>query len=290
MPWVADFRDPWLAGAWMQLNAGGLPRSWTARMERDVIAGADLIIANAPAACASLQEAFPAHAEKIVTVTNGYDPETFEGLSRSRPAERWTLVHPGELYAGRNPRFLMEALGCLLSDWPADRPRPLLRLLGGGRNLDASFGEELRRLGLEEVVAREGHVPYRVALQAMIDADVLVLLDSMGRTTGVPAKLYEFLGAGRPILALAEPQSDTASVLVSSGVEYRMARPDDVPGIVGALRELADLPRDIEPAEGRLRFTRERLTGRLVEMLDRLVDQAEGQSESRNAPLGRSVS
>lgn len=273
LPWVADFRDPWVANSWMDMNSRGLPRSWSARMERAVVTAADLVVTNAPAACASLQAAFPEHAGKIVSLTNGYDPEAFADIQRQPdPSGRWTLAHPGELYAGRDPRPLFEALRGLLRDWPADQPSPQLRLLGGGKSLNSGFIEELRRLELQDIVTHEGHVPHRQALQAMVNADVLVLLDSVGRKAGVPAKLYEFLGAGRPVLALAEPDGDTASVLRTSGVEHRIARPNDAPAIEQALRELAAVRSTTgAPAEGRLQFTRERLTAQLAAMIDRLM-------------------
>jgi glycosyltransferase involved in cell wall biosynthesis len=222
-----------------------------------------------------LQAAFPAQADKIVAIPNGYDPEVFDALTRRPdPEGRWTLVHPGQLYAGRSPLPLLDALRGLQADWPAGRPLPRLRLLGSGHALTADLNDEARRRGLDErVVSVEEHVPYRDSLRAMVDADVLLLLDSPGRRIGVPAKLYEYLGAGRPILALGEPDGDSAWVLRTSGVAHRLAHPDDVVGIGQALRELMALGPDVEPAPGRREFTRERLAGRLAELLDRLTGQ-----------------
>lgn len=272
LPWVADFRDPWVAADWQGANSAGAPRWWSRWREQRVMAGADMIVANAPSARDALREAFPGHAGKIVAITNGYDPESFDGLTR-RPAPegRWTLVHPGQLYLGRDPRPLFGALADLIADWPAGRPRPRLRLLGGGHALSYDLEEEARRSGLDGVVSVEEHVSYRDSLQAMVDADVLVLLDSPGRRTGVPAKLYEYLGAGRPILALGEADGDTAWVLRTSGVPHRIVPPGDAPAIGRALRELAALGPDGESSPGRLEFTRERLAGRLAELLDRLT-------------------
>ena len=70
-------------------------------------------------------------------------------------------------------------------------------------------------------------------------ADILLLIHTPGWRLGVPAKLYEYLGAGRPILALAEPDSDIAWVLRTSKVLHRIAPPRDVPAIRQALLELA---------------------------------------------------
>jgi len=91
----------------------------------------------------------------------------------------------------------------------------------------------------------------------------------------VPAKLYEYLGAGRPILALAEPASDIGWVLRESRMLHRIAPPREVPRIKQALVELT---REVQlgcpavPDQDALRqFTRERMAQRAAECLDRSV-------------------
>ena len=91
-------------------------------------------------------------------------------------------------------------------------------------------------------VSLEEQVPYEQSIRTMVEADVLLLLDSPGRRAGVPAKLYEYIGAGRPILALAEPESDVAWVLRESGVAHRIAPPLDPEAIRRALTELLQDP------------------------------------------------
>jgi len=116
-----------------------------------------------------------------------------------------------------------------------------------------------------------GHLAYAQALEAMCRADVLLLLDQPGRRSGVPAKLYEYLGAGRPILALAEPDGDVAAVLRASGVPYRLASPSRPDEIRPALLELVEAVAERRfgpPGRERLAFTREHLTERLADLLD----------------------
>ncbi|MCI0457522.1 MAG: glycosyltransferase, partial [Gemmataceae bacterium] len=116
IPWVADFRDPWIATT---SRAGGRT-FWDhleARAERTVMRTADAILANAPQACSALQAAFPASAERMVTLTNGFDPEIFPSPSEQDVSDRpLTLLHAGEVYAGRDPRPLLEALAALRTD------------------------------------------------------------------------------------------------------------------------------------------------------------------------------
>lgn len=270
LAWVADFRDPWVSGDWAR-GGNVRPRPWEVRLERRVMAEADLIVSNAPTARDALRGAVPAAAGRVVAVTNGYDPEAFEGLSRRPdPEGRWTIVHPGQLYLGRDPRPLFDALRGLLADWPAGRPPPRVRFLGdmGFNSTGVDLAGEARARGLEGVVALEGQVPHRASLQAMVDADALLLLDAPGRRIGVPAKLYEYLGAGRPVLALAEPDGDTAAVLRAGEVPHRLAPIGDAAAIGRALRGLLAEGPGAAPGAGRLEFTRERLAGRLAEYLD----------------------
>jgi hypothetical protein len=125
-------------------------------------------------------------------------------------------------------------------------------------------------------ISLEGQVPYLEAIRAMVHADLLLLLDTPGRLAGVPAKLYEYIGAGRPILALAEPESDVAWVLRESGVVHRIAPLLDPDAIRRALMELVRDPA-IAGCDGRYqpgpsRFTRKHLAGELAAVLDSCLE------------------
>jgi hypothetical protein len=128
---------------------------------------------------------------------------------------------------------------------------------------------------MESLVDTRAHVEYPQAQVEMSQADMLLLLDTPGRRGGVPAKLYEYLGAGRPILALAEPDGDTAWVLRESGVAHRLVRPDDTAGIRRALTELIEILADGRTAAAApvalAQFTREHMARRLAETLDRII-------------------
>lgn len=256
LPWVADFRDPWITDG-NNRKLGWLAR-WTLRYERRVFQHASLILANAPNACRLYQESYPEHARKIVTLTNGFDPRprTMQSL-REDAAIR--LLHAGEIYAGRDPQPLLKAIDAL------QKTRPYrLEILGRC--------EKNALLSPPEFVAMLGQRSYQETLDTMDQADILVLFDSPGRKIGVPAKLYEYLGARRPILALAEPDGDVAHVLRESGVVHRIASPKDPDAIREALGELSEM---IDEEPGDLRrlecFTRESLTRSLASRLDALT-------------------
>jgi hypothetical protein len=123
----------------------------------------------------------------------------------------------------------------------------------------------------------------------MAQSDLLVLLDGPGRKIGVPAKLYEYFGAGRPILALAEADGDTAHVLRASGILHRIAPPKDAGRIRQALVELAGemaASPTIAPDPERLRrFTRESVAGELAGIMDQEVARAANHAKSERSKL-----
>jgi hypothetical protein len=179
------------------------------------------------------------------------------------------------MYMGRDPRPFLQALAQLRRQRGAGH-RPvhaafLGRNTGGAFDLEA----EVRQHGLAGAVHLGGQVPYGQSLRDMARADVLLLLDSPGRRVGVPAKLYEYLGAGRPILALAEPDGDTAWVLRQSGVAHRLAPPGAGPANAGPIRDaLVALVDEVEagapapPPERLFAFTREHMAQQIAALLD----------------------
>jgi glycosyltransferase involved in cell wall biosynthesis len=264
LPWVADFRDPWISdGGDKQI---GWFRRFELRWERRVFQNADLVLANAPNAQKRFMQAHPLQCDKIITLTNGFDPRPHVE-SEFRAHDGLRLLHAGEIYGGRDPLPLFEALADLNKDAPAYQLDVL------GRN-EIDLDGVLRERGWTDFVHVLGQRAYQDSLDEMGKADILVLFDSPGRTVGVPAKLYEYLGAGRPILALAESNGDTAAVLRASGVVHRLASPKNASQIRQALDELSQ-PLDMVSDEANSAllsgFTRKHLTATLSSRLDALL-------------------
>src|SRR5262249_47294379 len=126
LPWIVDYRDPWLHGTGKPSpNTWGA--CWERLKERSVLKAADAIVVNTPLAKEALARDLPEFAGKMSAITNGFDPEDFVGQVSSLPeasveANRpsITLLHTGELYSGRDPRSLFDALVGL--DWPGAKP------------------------------------------------------------------------------------------------------------------------------------------------------------------------
>lgn len=233
-PWVADFRDPWARAPWRE------DRYWyqiaAARaLERLVVRRADRILFVTSAN----RRSFLAHygdflAERSDVVENGCDPEEFDRLrgSAGAAAGPFVLLHAGSLYAGRTPMPVLRAVARAFEEGRINRSDFRLQFLGTNALSDTNLARACEALGIESVVDFLPRVPRAESLRAMMSASCLLLLQP-GHTVSVPGKLYEYLAAARPILAVAEP-GDVFDIVRASGLGVSLT-PDDEDGILAAL-------------------------------------------------------
>jgi glycosyltransferase involved in cell wall biosynthesis len=127
-------------------------------------------------------------------------------------------------------------------------------------------------------VRLRGYMPHQEAIAAMRRADVLVLIKHVEpRYRGlIPGKLYEYMGAGRPILALV-PECEAAD-LVRAGKWGEVAPPDDPDAIAAALLRLLSHQRagtlaQAYPGGARAAFERPAQAGELAHLLDALAER-----------------
>lgn len=280
LPWVASLRDPWILNHPVRTH----PRRWQQTLERWVLGRAQAVVANTPLNLQGLTGAYPELRGKTTIIPNGFDPENFAGLGRTPTdsGKPLLLLHAGEIYSGRDPRPLLDALQ--QANAASTKPPWKVDFLGRSTQGLCDLPEEIRRRGMEEQILLSSQVPYAQALQRMVQADALLLIHTPGVRLGVPAKLYEYLGAGRPILALAEPDGDIAWVLRTSGVPHRVVPALDVARIRQALADLAVEIRagdKFRPLLDQEMFTRRRMAWRMARCLDAVLDSSRRRSPVR---------
>ena len=121
-----------------------------------------------------------------------------------------------------------------------------------------------------------GEISNTQSLAEMERSDILLLFDTPGRRIGVPAKLYEYIGSGRSILAMAETDGDTAWVLRQSDSNYRFANPNESGSILRCMNELIEAIENghsvIDFNPRMQAFTRDNLTRQLASVLDECTD------------------
>lgn len=281
-PWIADLRDPM-----DQVTYPANPRIRRAYrwIEERVFREADRVLVTTPGTAALYRDRYGDLANgKLVVIANGFDPEafppTFIGTSHPRrprnPAtesDPVVLLHSGLLYPReRDPQPFFRALARLLTEDPAvvKDARIVLRATG----YDRLYSDMIREFGLSDLVHLQPALPYDQAIRETLTADALLIFQAQNCDKQIPAKAYECLYAGRPILGITSPSGDTGALLQSMGAEG-LATLEDDNAIFHMLR--ASLPRiragiARSPTPGNVaQLSRMHRTAELANVLDQIT-------------------
>ena len=219
LPWVADFRDPMLQKSY---PSSKLQRKFYGWIERQTIERCHTAVFTTHSAMESYRERFshlpPA---KFTVIENGYDEDGF-GMGAAAPASAppggrpLVLVHSGVLYeTGRDPTPFLNAVASLKRSGNAI-PATLRVILRAPGDI-----EQVRKLvqdcGVEDMVEVAPPIPYRDALNEMLAADGLLIFQGTPFNTQIPAKIYEYFRARKPILGLIDPAGETGRNLRQAG-------------------------------------------------------------------------
>ena len=220
VPWVADFRDPWIA-----LHFRTPPTAWHRRrhaaMERRVVESADLVLAASRTHADDVSRGANAAGgpvpRRLEHLPNGYEPAADEAAP-AMDADRFTLAFTGTLSLMPETEVLLEALHDLLARRPEARRRLRATLAGP---FDSGYADRALALGLTGIVEFTGPRPHAETRALQRRADLLLLWKPRGAgyRTMVPGKLYEYLDAGRPVLALLDPDDEAAALVREGGGE-----------------------------------------------------------------------
>lgn len=205
VPWIADFRDPWLANPFIKFPTS-FHRRVNELLERNVFFQADRVILNTETTRRHYLQKYPnLPPSKMAVITNGYDQADLpERSDRIELNSRFTIIHMGSLYPGsRSSRYFLNALRVILQTDQIMQNKVKVQFIG---NIDKETRRLVRELNLGGNVDLLGHLPHLQALNHLLTADLLLLIPSygVGSEMFLPAKLYEYLASKRPILCLAE--------------------------------------------------------------------------------------
>jgi hypothetical protein len=235
LPWIADFRDPMA-----QDGYPADPRTWRSfkRIEERTVGHARFSVFVTPGAARMYRDRYPKMGDRITVVENGFDEDSFVGLSGERTLPGplnpgvITVLHSGIVYPGaRDPTELFATMRRMVETGALRRGEVKIRFRACGN--DALIRSLARENVVEEFVELFPPVPYRAALEEMVRADGLLVLQAANCNEQIPAKLYEYLRAGRPIIALTDPRGDTACLLRDAGLN--MIAPLDEPDEIAPL-------------------------------------------------------
>jgi glycosyltransferase involved in cell wall biosynthesis len=269
-PWIADFRDLWTENHYSDYPSA-LRKRIDQRIEAKLLEHADVITTVSDEWAETLRRMTRGR-KRVEVIRNGFADDEFASLKHRRP-ERWTITYVGLFYgAKQDPSPFLEALRRIIASGQAPREAVRFNIVG---EPDPFVREAVARFDVADITHFTGFIPHADALAEQVNSSLLLLILHQGQANAgtVPGKLYEYLGARRPVLALV-PNSFEAARLIRGSSAGVVVESQDIAGIERALVESYNA---YQSNNERLndadlsRFERRAQAGQLAALLDELV-------------------
>jgi hypothetical protein len=272
--WIADFRDPWYVASKKRMYPTCLfSRKIESVLEGLVIKRASFVVCNTDKLRDTLAKTYgESSSDKFIYLPNGISTEFFEKIGHLRKYDKFTLTYTGSLYFFRTPEPIFKSLKELIDEGlvPPDEIR--IKLIGHCQSIDGYPTEKLvDSYALNNVVEVLPPVPYKKALE-IVTKSHLALLFAPDQPYQIPAKVYDYIGTGTKILALA---GDGATAdMVQNTKSGRVFHSDNLEGIKKFIVESISCPMDGEEmhrTEVLDMFDRKRIVGKFSGYLDKML-------------------
>jgi glycosyltransferase involved in cell wall biosynthesis len=217
---VSDFRDEWLSFYLkdFEFQNSDYTRRRAETIEREAVEASDLVVAVNHSSRDEIRKRYSEQPDrKFAVVPNGYDPDVFAGfVERASPSPRMLVTHVGTVYKTASPRFYLDAV-----DELPEEVRSQIETRFVGRIADS---EQALLAGRKSKITALGFMSQAEALKYMEDTDCLLL--TMTNDISVPGKVFEYMAAGKPILAVTAAGNEVDQILHETGAGLS-APPDD---------------------------------------------------------------
>lgn len=211
IPWVADFRDPWTKfGFYEKLELTSFADKKHKKLEKKILETADKVITVSW----SWGKDFETISNKadISVITNGYDHQDFETNEKIVLDKSFSITHIGSMNADRNPKTLWTVLKNICEENKDFKTDLKIKLYGP---VDFEITNHVEQAKLKNNLELHNYMPHAEVVKVMQKSQVLLLpINNTGNLEGVlPGKLYEYIGAKRPILAIGPKNTDAYKVV-----------------------------------------------------------------------------
>lgn len=205
--WIADFRDPWTTiGYHKELMLTEKSAKKHKDLEHQILTAANKIIVTSPTTKCDFEKLT---SKPIEVITNGYDVEKVVPTILDTD---FTLAHIGSLLSDRNPRILWKALKELVKEVHGFKDDFKLKLIG---KVSQEVLEAIDEFRLSKYVENLGYVSHNEAILHQRNSQVLLLIEIDSEETRciIPGKLFEYMVAERPIIAIGPNKADFEAIL-----------------------------------------------------------------------------
>ena len=261
--WFADFRDPWTTiGYHKDLKLSSYAAKKHKALEAAVLNSADTIIVTSK----TTKTEFQALTSKpIEVITNGYDVEKIDKQSLD---DKFTLAHIGSFLSERNPRILWKALNELIKENQDFKNDFQLKLIGA---VSQEVLDTITEFKLADYVLNLGYLSHQEAMEHQRKSQVLLLIEINSEETKsiIPGKIFEYMAAERPIIALGPEESDFAEIITATntGVFFSYYEKEKLKALLLNYYELFQNNNLKVHAVGLQRYSRKSLTEQLAKLI-----------------------
>ncbi len=212
--WLADFRDPWTTIHYHKsLRLSKSSQKKHKQLEYEVLNKADRIVVTSSNTKKEFSEITKT---PIEVITNGF--ETSEEI-QSNLDTKFSVVHIGSLLSNRNPEILWKVLSKICKENENFKKDLQIKLVG---IVGEEILESIQNYNLKNNCEVIGYVSHTEAIQLQKNAQILLMveMDTPETKAIIPGKLFEYLAAKRPIIALGPEGSDVASIVSETKSGY----------------------------------------------------------------------
>jgi len=264
-PWLVEYRDPLANNP--DLNPNSLSNKSRKVLERIILYKADQVVWGN--GIQLNQEYFDKfgwiNTNKITRLPFlGFDEELFHG-EKNNENEKFTLTYAGSFYQDLiEPYSLLEGISEYCEKYAKD-----IRMCFYG-DWDREYQKMVDSMGLNDIVETNEFVPHEDIIPILEESDICVHIGGTNTKNklSVPSKIWDYMGAGRPILAVVDPEFRVANFLQDNNLGIPV-HPDDSTGIAAAIDKIRSNRYDhAEYREISDEFTREEKMEKLVQVLN----------------------
>jgi len=208
--WIADFRDPWTAiDYFYQLPLTNKAKERHHQLEKEVVSTADCVLVVGK----TMKDNYLKFNKNIEVITNGFDGDLNTNLI---PLDKkFTLVHIGLMNADRNPEILWRTLSEICKEDQIFAKDFKLKLVG---SIAKEVHESIKKYQLTAYIEMIDYLPHQEVITYQKSAQVLLIaVNNVPSAKGIlTGKIFEYLQAQRPILAIGPTDGDLAEIITTT--------------------------------------------------------------------------
>jgi len=209
--WIADFRDPWTdIDYFHQLPLTQNSKEKHQKLEQEVLKNADVSLVVGK----TMKANYDTFSNNVKVITNGFDTEMDETSNVIILDEKFSITHIGLMNADRNPKTLWQVLAELSNEEKDFSSDLEIKLIG---NIADDVSEDLEKYSFQNIT-KINHVPHSEVKGYQQKSQILLLaINKVPNAKGIiTGKIFEYLQAKRPILAIGPEDGDLAEILAKT--------------------------------------------------------------------------